>query len=81
MTLAALQLFFPQRSLCVAGSWEKEKESAGGGGGGLHDVLLFLGASAEERGSTMYRFLALNLFLLVAHPQIGSAYAKEGTMT
>ena len=78
MTLAALQLFFPQRSLCVAGSWEKEKESAGGGG---HDVLLFLGASAEERGSTMYRFLALNLFLLVAHPQIGSAYAKEGTMT
>ena len=56
---------------------KKKKARAGGG----HDVLLFLGASAEERGSTMYRFLALNLFLLVAHPQIGSAYAKEGTMT
>ena len=36
------------------GGWEKEKESAGGGG---PDVLQFLGANAEERGSAMYRFL------------------------
>ena len=66
------------------GGWEKEKESAGGGG---HDVLqLFLlgypaGASAKERGSAMYRFLTLNSFILVAHPQIGSAFVKGGTMT
>ena len=62
------------------GGWEKEKESAGWGGGG-HDVLLFLGTSAEERGSAMYRFLTLNSFILVAHPQIGSAFVKGGTMT
>ena len=62
------------------GGWEKEKESAGWGEGG-HDVLLFLGASAEERGSAMYRFLTLNSFILVAHPQIGSAFVKGGTMT
>ena len=65
-------------SLCRRKLGERKRKRGRGGG---HDVLLFLGASAEERGSTMYRFLALNLFLLVAHPQIGSAYAKEGTMT
>ena len=29
----------------------------------------------------MYRFLTLNSFILVAHPQIGSAFVKGGTMT
>ena len=66
-------------SLCRRKLGERKRKRGGGGGG--HDVLLFLGASAEERGSAMYRFLTLNLFLLVAYPQIGSAYAKEGTMT
>ena len=70
-----MPLSLPQGPLCVAGRRRKR------GGGGGHDVLLLLGTSAEERGSAMYRFLTLNSFILVAHPQIGSAFVKGGTMT
>ena len=66
--------------MCRREAGRKKKKARGGGGGG-HDVLLFLGTSAEERGSAMYRFLTLNSFILVAHPQIGSAFVKGGTMT
>ena len=82
VTLAALQLSLPQRPLCVVGRLGERKRKRAG-----HDVLhLFLlgypaGTSAEERGSVMYRFLTLYSFLLVAYPQIGSAYVKERTMT
>ena len=65
--------------MCRREAGRKKKKARGGGGG--HDVLLFLGASAEERSSAMYRFLTLNSFILVAHPQTGSAFVKEGTMT
>ena len=66
--------------MCRREAGRKKKKARGGGGGG-HDVLRFLGTSAEERGSAMYRFLTLNSFILVAHPQIGSAFVKGGTMT
>ena len=72
MTLAALQLSLQHGPLCVAGR-------------ARFIAAIFLGypagTSAEERGSVMYRFLTLYSFLLVAYPQIGSAYVKEGTMT
>ena len=72
MTLAALQLSLQHGPLCVAGR-------------ARCIAAIFLGypagTSAEERGSVMYRFLTLYSFLLVAYPQIGSAYVKEGTMT
>ena len=72
MTLAALQLSLQHGPLCVAGR-------------ARCIAAIFLGypagTSAEERGSVMYRFLTLYSFLLVAYPQIGSAYVKERTMT
>ena len=76
-----MPLSLPLGPLCVTGRLGERKRKRGG-----HDVLLVLlgypaGASAEERGSAMYRFLTLNSSLLVAHPEIGSAYVKEGTMT
>ena len=43
----------------------KKKKARGGGG---HDVLLFLGASAEERGSAMYRFHSIKFILIGGIP-------------
>ena len=55
-------------SLCRRKLGER-KRKRGRGGGGARGVAFFWSLCGGER------------LLLVAHPQIGSAYAKEGTMT
>ena len=47
----------------------RKKKKARAGGGGARSIAIFRSLCGGER------------LLLVAHPQIGSAYAKEGTMT
>ena len=50
-------------SLCPRKLGERKRKRGGG-----HDVLLFLGASAEERGSAMYRFHSIKFILIGGIP-------------
>ena len=67
------------------GGWAKEKESVGGGGVGTMYCYFYWDTQPEplrrREALQCIDSIALNSFLLVAYPQISSAYAKEGTMT
>ena len=66
------------------GGWEKEKESVAGGGGTMYCYFHWDTQREPLRRREAQQCtdsIALNSFLLVAYPEIGSAYVKDRTMT